>query len=1574
MSSLTKKTIESYFENTKRYWTKHQIDSYDDVFINQMPKILKQFNPIVVQPGSNEDEQFKINIFMGAKFNTENKEIEVNNSIFSSHSVLKGLHTENEDMKNENLKDITYPLYPNECRLRNITYETGLFVDVVVEFIIADTRIQIYEYPQVFLGSVPIMVHSLNCIVRDLSDSELYSVGECIFDKGGYFIIDGKEKTVVAQEEKMDNIIFISKKEQDIHAIVKSQPTGTFHTPRITKLIYSFKKKQIFVQIPMLKKEIPLWVIFKALNILSDKDIIDYICIDIENNEWIFDVLYTSISEKIEPGIHTYNIISQEDAFAYIEQYIEQVNEKDRKNYIYYILIHQFLPHVGNPDKNTIPELLKKKALFLGHMVNELIHVKMNNKKCTDVDSYVNKRVFTSGFLFGKLFRDIYFRIRNNIEEQTNILYSMYSKDNELEGRVKIDKFIDIFRDRINKPTNEVNIFNSDILSEGMRYAFKNCWGLQHTMCSRQDIVQDLERKSFMGTVSHLRRIVSQLPDTAKIRAPHSLHPSSWGLICPCETPDGAKVGLRKNLAISTYITCSAEPNYLYKAMKKYGELIDVNDVLVSMITNHYVTVMLNNDVIGYTLTPKKLYTYMKLFKRNGLINMYTSIYWSIIDNRIYVSSEHGRCCRPVFTVVKCQRDIDRKYEQNINKPLHWKTLVHGSLIDEKERIHDPDFDSFFIETKSDETKWTIEELTRHSGVIEYIDANELNNELIAQKKEDLTIHENHTYCEIDPCLLLGILASNIPFLQCNPAPRNQFSGAQGKQATGVYSTSFNSRMDTKNKILIYGQNPIVQSRITQYVHTDILPTGINAVVAIACFSGYNQEDSIIINKSALDRGLFRSINYRTYVTEEENILGSSQDKILIMNPETVKKLQKKKGSDENSYMFLDNETGIVRTQDDNNKQIKVNEKFAIVGKVLKRVSTDLLKEDEYIDQSIFVKKTEKGFIDKVYTNKNNQNLQYVKVRLRQEKVPELGDKFCSRHGQKGVIGMVFREEDMPITANGITPDIIINPHAIPSRMTLGQFKECVLGKACCLTGTLGDATAFSSFDVTKLHDIFSKNIKEGGFGLHYSGDEVMYNGRTGLQLKSSIFIGPTFYQRLEHQVAGKMYYRNGDGAVNPLTRQPLGGRAVGGGIRIGEMERDALISHGISQTLRESIYTRSDGTYLNKPSEVWICDSCGHIAIVNTRKNIFNCFRCNSTIIEHQFKENKGQIVKQQIGRENLSFSKIQVTHSFILFIHELKQLGISPKLICDKSKIKYDNSSNNLKNTEKFKILKLNSVQEADKLISKRYIIEKKTNVKICSNFSFIENKDKKDGIEFEFKIYYDNNDNYKEAIALIDKFTKPVMNTDIIGGNDEQNLWESLENNFNSTNDEDDEEDNEDEYDENEVKTIEFQPKNKIGYMNKPPSEFQFKKAVNNSNISDVENILNKSSELIHTLFKLNRNAFHIAIENMNLDMLRALLPYSSNETLNHTDSNNETPLLLLGRKKEHPHHEDMFILLIENEAVESNGDPENEMIDMDLNKNEVEEIISHSNTSPNDIENIDELLINTELLEKPEEDNP
>ena len=215
---------------------------------------------------------------------------------------------------------------------------------------------------------------------------------------------------------------------------------------------------------------------------------------------------------------------------------------------------------------------------------------------------------------------------------------------------------------------------------------------------------------------------------------------------------------------------------------------------------------------------------------------------------------------------------------------------------------------------------------------------------------------------------------------------------------------------------------------------------------------------------------------------------------------------------------------------------------------------------------------------------------------------------------------------------------------------------------------------------------------------------------------------------------------------------------------------------------------------------------------------------------------------------------------------------------------------------------------------------------------------------------------------------------MNTDIIGGNDEQNLWESLENNFNSTNDEDDEEDNEDEYDENEVKTIEFQPKNKIGYMNKPPSEFQFKKAVNNSNISDVENILNKSSELIHTLFKLNRNAFHIAIENMNLDMLRALLPYSSNETLNHTDSNNETPLLLLGRKKEHPHHEDMFILLIENEAVESNGDPENEMIDMDLNKNEVEEIISHSNTSPNDIENIDELLINTELLEKPEEDNP
>ena len=1326
MTNVIWKTIKSHFVDNERVWTKHQVDTYDDVFLNQIPKIMKQFNPIILQPTGNDDKinlHDELRIYVGAKLN-ENNEIIYENAIKSAHSVIRTTTLTSEN----NVKEINRPLYPNECRLRNLTYETSLFTSIVIQYT-TDYTAQNIEYnyhtiDNIHMGNVPVMLHSMHCILRDLVNSELYSVGECIFDKGGYFIIDGKEKTIVAQERQIENKLYTKFQNDEVHMTIRSRPLDTFHTARITTLF--MKDGRIYCKIPEIKVDIPICILFRALQVTTDKDILKHVMYNQNEYSNIINIFKHSFRSPLvlvkKKKIRTINEITAADdiremqsildvqdiqtqlhalAFLYHHTNLPASMTKrkkkifsndakklesmksiptiklwdDRYDYVLHILKTQFIPHIGDS--------LSDKAMFLGHMVFELLSVSIGQKQKTDVDSYLNKRVDTSGFLFGMLFRDLYFRVQKKIQEEINIAY------------MKTSTSLDLFISNITQEKEIIKIFDSSIITDGMKYAFKNCWGLTFTNCSRKDIVQSLERKSFMGTISHLRRIVTPLSDSAKVRAPHSLHATSWGLICPCETPDGANVGLRKNLAISTYISCSSDPNPILTAIQKYCNLLP--NWKVRIFSSKSVKVFINGRLIGVTNKPQHMHYFLKLLKRNGLINIFTSIAWNVLERQLYISTDSGRCCRPIYTVVCHQRDIERKYNIIDSKlEFDWKQLVTGI----QKHNYNPFYDSFFQDTNN-KADYTIDNLEKTAGVIEFIDATEANASLIAMSKRDLSQYKQYMYCEIDPCLLLGILASNIPFVQCNPAPRNQFSGAQGKQATGVYATSFNARMDTKNKILIYGQNPIVQSRITKYIHTDILPTGINAIVAIASYSGYNQEDSIIINKSALQRGLFSSVNFRTYVSEEE-ISPYSTDKNIITHPNSIYGIIEKQ-KDLSSYGFLNKDTGIIQTyyeEDGVQKSVHVDENFALVGRFLKKRSNAIGEDDKYVDQSLFVKRTEHGYVDKIYSNQNQEQLKYVKIRLRTNKQPELGDKFCSRHGQKGVIGMVLNQEDMPVTKDGIVPDIIINPHAIPSRMTLGQFKECVLGKLCCTIGSIGDGTAFRSLSMEQISNFMNSSIEKGGMGLSSlssTADEVLYCGHSGVQMKTNIFIGPTFYQRLEHQVAGKMYSRNEKGGINPITKQPLGGRAVGGGIRIGEMERDVFISHGISQTLRETMYSRSDGIIDKKPSEVWICNSCGGIAIVNVYKNIFNCFNCNTTLHGHNMVNNVPQTYKIQKDQKNVDFSKIQVPHAFIVFLHELKQMGISPKLICEKS-VQSSNTTHIEQSKSKSKT-KVNSTQDKNK-----------------------------------------------------------------------------------------------------------------------------------------------------------------------------------------------------------------------------------------------------------------------------------
>jgi len=469
---------------------------------------------------------------------------------------------------------------------------------------------------------------------------------------------------------------------------------------------------------------------------------------------------------------------------------------------------------------------------------------------------------------------------------------------------------------------------------------------------------------------------------------------------------------------------------------------------------------------------------------------------------------------------------------------------------------------------------------------------------------------------------MYGVLVSNIPFANHNQAPRNQYQAAMGKQNIGLFATNFHKRIDTMQHVLYYPQNPLISTRPGKYVNASNMPSGINAIVAISSITGYNQEDSLMINQSSLERGLFTSSYYRAYEDKEQkNQVTLEEEKFC--KPEkynedgTIKTYEIKPAS----YDKLDPETGIVRVGE------YVTEKDVIIGKLIPLKSDDV--NNTYKDSSTTIKNNESGYVDQVYINKDEDNYMFCKVKIRTERVPTIGDKFASRMGQKGTIGMTYPSHDMPFTKDGIVPDIIINPHALPSRMTIGQLIECVLGKASLIKGCESDATAFNNTDVNKITEILEE------YGFEGSGEEVLYNGRTGEQITTKILIGPTYYQRLKHMVDDKIHSRP-RGPYNLLTRQPAEGRSRDGGLRIGEMERDCLLSHGMTNFLNERLFDCSDKFF------VYVCDKCGMIASGNREKNLFECRYCDN----------------------NNYISKVKLPYSCKLFFQELMSMGIITRL----------------------------------------------------------------------------------------------------------------------------------------------------------------------------------------------------------------------------------------------------------------------------------------------------------------------
>jgi intein/homing endonuclease len=695
--------------------------------------------------------------------------------------------------------------------------------------------------------------------------------------------------------------------------------------------------------------------------------------------------------------------------------------------------------------------------------------------------------------------------------------------------------------------------------------------------------------------ILHIKEIEPELVyDFTTRSSNHSFVASSFVVHnCPAETPEGQSIGIVKNLSYLTHVTIptssAALRQYVIPYMTRVEEVGSPNELYGK------VKVFVNGAWLGVTERAIELYEDMKHKKYRGIINIYTSIVFDYKQAEIRICNDGGRLARPVLRVrdnrVLVTKDIIDKL---VVGELTWNDLLTSCRLDE--------------------------------SVIEYIDPEEQNYAMIAMKSKQDTGEAAYTHCEIHPSTIFGILASCIPFPEHNQAPRNTYQTAMAKQAMGVYATNFDKRMDKTAYVLNYPGRPLVETRVMNFLHLNQIPSGCQIHVAIMTHTGYNQEDSVLINKAAIDRGLFLATIYHTEKDEDKNII---RDEIIRCKPDKTKT----KGIKFGNYDKLNGQGFIPENSLVENRDV-------IIAKIIpiKENRNDPTKLMKYEDQSKTFRTTEETYIDANYTGRNGDGYNFAKVRVRILRKPVMGDKVSSRHGQKGTVGNIIPECDMPFTKDGLRPDIIINPHAIPSRMTIAQLKETLLGKVLLELGMFGDATSFGDLDVKTI----AQELQRVGYESY--GNEIMYNGLTGEQLEMSTFIGPVFYQRLKHMVNDKQHSRAIGPMVN-LTRQPAEGRSRDGGFRVGEMERDVMLAHGASRFCRERLYDVSD------KYSVYVCKKCGMMASFNDGKKkgldftIHLCRTCGN----------------------KTDFARVEVPYAFKLMAQELQTINVATRIMTE-------------------------------------------------------------------------------------------------------------------------------------------------------------------------------------------------------------------------------------------------------------------------------------------------------------------
>ena len=1530
--------IESYFEGQHlARLVRHQIESYNYFTNCQLPQTIQMFSPVTIK----SEQDFV------PEHNKHMLEILVYFENFKMYPPQ--IHENN---------GATKLMFPQEAKLRNFTYASTMTVDIRIKYVIRNTesmdnpRVIEKFLPKINIGKMPIMLKSSVCVLTQNAHIQPIHTGECYMDCGGYFIIKGSEKTVLGQERAAENRIYCfdgkNTTKWSYYAEIKSVPDYKCISPKQIEMMISTKNNgfgnAIFITIPRIKQPIELFALFRALGILTDKEICSYIVLDIDElkNQEVLDFLQASI-------IDGNKYPTQEDSLRHITASVaymplnmdKETGAKKKREFAVEVLANDLFPHCRT---------VVQKLCLIGHMARKLIQTGLGWFPVDDRDSYLNKRIDLTGTLLNTLTRNYFNKLVKEMQKQVikEINNGSWRSTEDYENIINM--------------TNIYKIMKSTTIENGINRALATGdFSIKQSNSSKVGVAQVLNRLTYVASLSHLRRINTPLEKSGELIAPRKLHNTTFGFLCPAESPEGQSIGIVKNLSYLSHITIHTNSAALYEYVAPHILSVDAANSTKELYGK--VKVFVNGAWVGVALDPVGLYKEMKAKKHSGIINIYTSVVFDYKLLEIRICNDGGRLTRPVLKVRENKALITNDIIVRLsNKELAWNDLLTNCRIDE--------------------------------SVIEYIDPEEQNLAMIAMRTKDGYLQDssasfNYTHCEIHPSTIFGVLASCIPFPEHNQAPRNTYQTAMAKQAIGVFATNFDKRMDKTAYVLTTPSKPLVDTRLMNFIHLNNIPSGCQIHVAIMTHTGYNQEDSVLINKGSLDRGLFAATIYHTEKDEDKNII---RDEIIRCKPDKAKTRGIKFGN----YDKLNSQGFIPENSRVDNRDI-------IIAKIIpiKENRNDPTKTVKYEDQSKTFRTTEETFIDKNYTGRNGDGYNFAKVRVRIWRKPVMGDKFCalptqqvltdigwveikdiditkhkvctldvngkmcyefptakfeydhdgdmyhlenkqlnitctmnhklyvqkrsvkwdkpyelmeakdvfnyipqlrfqktmenaypdiptirigevdydmdawlqligmfvsdgscdkhnngifisalkdrkiefnksifeklglnysyhsggnfyisgskyvtiyqhlcessvgalnkflpdyvwnlsqrqsiilleallqgdgttmqykgedefsrfgtisirlandisrlalhcgwsgtikiaeeptgiaregvrtlgsragttvsitqkhtyykvsiirgqnqpiinkkkdeikrqeiiqytgkvycieapsshiyymredthsppviignsSRHGQKGTLGNIIPECDMPFTKDGLKPDIIINPHAIPSRMTIAQLKETLLGKVLLELGMFGDGTSFGNLDV--------KTIAEQLQNLGYEsyGNEVMYNGLTGEQLDTNIFIGPVFYQRLKHMVNDKQHSRSIGPMVN-LTRQPAEGRSRDGGFRIGEMERDVMIAHGMSRFCKERLYDVSD------KYNAYVCRRCGLVAAYNDgeSKRMHN----NPDFTIHHCKTCDNRT----------DFARVDIPYAYKLMAQELQTINIVPRIITE-------------------------------------------------------------------------------------------------------------------------------------------------------------------------------------------------------------------------------------------------------------------------------------------------------------------